>query len=270
MRVLKTTSGLHLTWPSTPISVSVYNQIRTEVLATRDYSSADVPDPIHASIRSTLLKDKIIRGYPRMNRQIRQIAKKYPHVDILTLATKYDFPPLNLLRGILLLSYDASDIYSVFSGRGSTKILKKSDREQYKLAAANDAEYYFSQQKIAARGAENERRVVKWFAALTSIRTQEELAAEQIAKHGRAVNTPDVLFVDPVFVNGRRVYWLDFKDYTGTTTKFIFNSNIEQAGRYVAQWGAGVMCYSGGFVEDVVIPDTIITDGRSIGIDYAA
>jgi hypothetical protein len=275
MKITKGANGLYITWPTTVIPASFYTRIKAEVAVSRDYLGKDTPDAIdpHAamSMRHILIKDKIIRGYGRMNARIRKITSEYSKKSIIELSRTYDFPPLNLLRGILLQrKFNKSDVYAVFAGREEPdQLLSGRDLTQYNLACAADAECHFSQSAITARGAENERRVVAFFANLTKIKTQEELVAEQIVTHGRAVNTPDVLFASPVFVNNTRVYWMDFKDYTGTTTRFIFNSNCEQAARYVKEWGAGILCYSGGVVDDVNIPSVMVLDGRELGIEFA-
>lgn len=290
-QIRKLENGIHITWPEAYIPSQVYRKIRHYthggdyrklegkslakfhqlVRALNSKYEANVSVDSAISIRNIVMKEKIIRAYGRMNRNIGKISMDFTSTSILELSAEYDFPPLNLLRGILLFrGYSPTDIYEVFTGRKSpTTILRDRNLEQYKLAVKNDAESSFNQSEIAKIAADNERAIVSWFNSIgISMKNQEDLVAEQQREYGRAVATPDILFLEPVYVNDVRVHWLDFKDYVGTEIPFIFNSNVDQASRYVEKWGPGVMCYRGGVVDNVVIPGTMCLSGEFLGIDF--
>jgi fructose-specific phosphotransferase system component IIB len=273
-------------WKTTPIDQRVYGKIARWVRRRTDYSrfgkqqmlqlkqflreinttyNTNVSLEQAISLRNIVVKDKIISNYARMNQSITTILRLYEHgADITKLSLDFDFPPLNLLRGILLQKgYSATIIFDVFSGRASAKkSLSPRDFIQYNNALQHDAESYINQEKIAQIAAENETAVVEFFRETVgiSLQTQEELTAEQMKESGRAVITPDVLFRDTVFINGKRVYWLDFKDYIGTEIKFLYKSNSNQAARYVEKWGEGVLCYAHSYVEGMTIPKTQLLD----------
>lgn len=291
-QITKTKDRIDITWPVIFISSSVYSKIRNYALRESDYRKLSgkkktefhqfvralrskyqteiTPDSAE-SIRNAVIKDKIIRGYSKMNHMIGRISTEYNASSIIELSSKYDFPPLNLLRGILLFRhFNPSQIYDIFAGRKNpTGVLSGRNLEQYKLALDNDAEASFNQQEVARIAAENEARTVSYFNSVgVAMKTQDELTKEQMKEHGRAVATPDILFTEPVYVNGSRVHWLDYKDYTATEIPFIFKSNVDQASRYIEKWGPGVMCYRTGVVENVTIPSTMCLSGEYLPIKF--
>lgn len=222
------------------------------------------------AIAHIAVKEKIIKNYSRMNTMIAKIALEYAAgADILDISDKYDFPPLNLLRGILIhRGFVTSEVYRVFANKDKPEtLLSGRDLEQYIRAEANDAESTFNQQATAKIAADNEFAVVDFFQSLgIRLATQDQLVKEQTEKYGHAILTPDILFLDTVFINGSRVNWIDYKDYIGTKVRFLFTSNRDQAAKYVNQWGSGAMCYHRSFVANVRFPKTILLDAGTLPI----
>jgi Protein of unknown function TPD sequence-motif len=292
LKVAKSAGRIDISWPVTFISSSVYSKIRNHALRETNYRTlsgkkktefhqfvhvlkstyqTEITAESAESIRNAVLKDKIIRSYSKMNHMIGRISTEYNKSSIVELSSRYDFPPLNLLRGILLFRhFNPSQIYDIFAGRKKPHgILSGRNLEQYELALKNDAEASFNQQEVARVAAENEARTVSYFNSIgIAMKTQDELTKEQMKEYGRAVATPDILFTETVYVNGERVHWLDYKDYTATEIPFIFNSNVDQAARYIEKWGPGIMCYRTGVVENVTIPSTMCLSAEHLPIKF--
>ncbi len=278
----------HITWINKPLSESSYITMVNWVRNSRDYSPTN-PKKIKAiedvvagtkdkdfsilqaiSIRNIVLKDKIMKNYHRMNANIKKITERYMSGEsILNLSAKWDFPPLNLLRGILLhKGIKPTVIYNIFANKSKeTNILNDRDLRSLKIAERNDAESTFNQQKITEIAAQNEMHLVTYFISIgIGIKTQDQLTAEQKITHGRPVLTPDILFTDIVYINEHRVHWIDYKDYIGTNINFLYKSNKEQSAKYTKEWGPGAMCYHKSFITDLKIPGSILLDARSLPI----
>ncbi len=299
VRKTKTSTGerpkksYHLTWPSQPLAKPIYNSLVKWVYAHDDYgpmtpgkiailsnfmkkekhfNSLVIPDKtlqIILSARNIILKGKIIKNHHRMNQLINAIAHAYNNGrPILELAKKYDFPPLNLLRGIFLLSYGKDNVYKLSVGKISPQeLLAPRDLEQYILADAHDAETTINQQLIVQRAEANEKKFVDFFTeAGIKLKTQNDLFVEQ--ENDLVKLTPDILFEDEVFVNDKKVSWIDYKDYACTPIPFLFKKNIEQAQKYFDRWGDGALCYRLSFVEGLEIPHAQLLDGSMIGVNY--
>lgn len=282
MQIERASDAIFIEWPDKQLPISVHKRLIANIRASKNYAPPhlvekqltelakryNVPVGLIVSLRQNYIKDYIIKNYPRMNKQMHKIAAEYnAGADILDLSNKYDFPPLNLLRGILLYNgYSATDIYNVFAGRGDLPVTVESaaklsgrDTQQIMLAAEHDADNYFSQQEVLRRSQEYEDELVDLLRnAGIQLKTQAELVAEQTATIGRAVATPDILFVDKVYINGVSVRWIDAKDmyyYQGT---FLDDKIISQAAKYYEQWGIGAFCFHWGFREGISVRGALL------------
>lgn len=191
--------------------------------------------------------------------------------DIVRLSVDFDQPPVMLLKLVLVeLGTDPSVLETAFLPERSQAVaaarakLSTRDREQLLAAEAIDAQTWFNQKIMADIAAENENAFVEFLRERgIALRDQASLVDEQLGKYGRAIATPDVLFVDEVVLNGKPCMWLEYKDYIGTTTPFLANSNIKQIQRYNMHFGPGAICFHRGCVEDfaATIPAAVLDAG---------
>ena len=148
-------------------------------------------------------------------------------------------------------------------------ILKGRDLEQFKKAEKIDAESTFNQELITKMAHDNEKIFVEYINSLgIKFQTQDDLVKLQTAVYGRPVLTPDILFIDEVYINDTRVYWIDFKDYAGTDIRFLYTSNMNQSVKYSEKWGTGAMCYRWSYVNNLDIPGCILLDTTCLKIKF--
>ena len=245
--------------------------LRGELVKINREHSSNITVEQAISIRNIVIKDKIIKNYQRMNSKVREIAEQYDEgAHILDLSDKYDFPPLNLLRGIFLHNgYDSSKVYAVFADKEDPTFLQSHDLKQYRAAVLNDAEATFNQKQIAKVALDNETKIIQYFRDCgIGLKTQDDLVKEQMQEHGRAVSTPDILFTSTVHINGVEVKWIDYKDYCATPTKFLFKSNSEQAAKYNKKFGTGALCYRLGVVNGVEIKGTMLLNASMLPVRF--
>ena len=113
----------------------------------------------------------------------------------------------------------------------------------------------------------NEVSVVNYFRSLgIRLYDQAELVEQQIKIFGRAKFTPDILFIDKVFINKTRIGWIEYKDYVGTKVPFLYSSNKDQSAKYFKEWGTGAMCYRHSFVSNLSIDGAILLDATALPI----
>lgn len=244
-RVVPTTPSWKIIIPDKPILRATYDRAAKSVRAGRDYSDRQhsapgVTDHVATHIRRIVLKEKIISRQAELRKITPDLARRYTAGDnIAQLATEFDHSPLAVFRAVVGHHVDTTKL----AGR---------DLEQFREASALDAESAVVQRRIADEAATAENEFVAKLRSLgVGMRTQDDLVAEQVAAYGRAVCTPDVLFTDKVWVNGRRIFWIDFKNYTATPARFLLESNRDQAGRYFARFGPGALAYGAGVVAGV-------------------
>jgi hypothetical protein len=275
-------------WPNVPVDIHWYRALYKWVYKSADYAPIDSRkkqqynmvlshlnrqyNTTHnlghfISSRSVVLKAKIIKKYAQLGKNIDLIAEEYNRGGIITtLSAKYDYPPLTLLRAILQYNgvSGASTLY-----KKHTRELPAHDEEQYQMAIKEDIEAPVYQSQIAAVAKRNEDLVVEYFKSLgISLKSEADLTVEQIHNMGRAILTPDILFLDEVYINGVRVHWIDYKDYIGTQNGFIYKSNCAQALKYCNKWGPGALCYRWSYVSDLIVPNACLLDGSALPVSY--
>lgn len=250
--------------PVTRARVSGWNKLAKKL--TNEYNSVISAQQI-LSIRAATIKQYIVQNTHRMNARARILTTEYNSgKDILTLSHEHNYPPLSILRIIFDLKYSGNDVRAVFTRGGDPHdMFTGRDLAQYKRAAAADILESTMQRGIHQVAARNERIFVDKFKATgVKLRTQDDLAAEQIKLDGRASLTPDLLFDEPVIINGQPTAWIDYKDYVGTPVGFLMESNRKQAAKYTQKWGPGAICYNGGVVEGVEITGAQLLDASVI------
>ena len=248
-----------------PVTPAITKKLSNGIKLINKEYKINLTVPHALSLHHIIAKDKIIHDYPRLNRMIKFIAAKYNppfSIDILTLAKKYDFPPLNLLRSIMIANgVPERDVFKAFNSEKSEnrKILAARDLAQLKIAEKNDADSRINQDTIYKSAMDFEESVVKFFLnAGVRIKTQDQLAEQQTKRYGRAVITPDLLFLDHVYINDVKVTWLDCKNYMGNEIGFIRKSNVNQAAKYGVKWGPGVVLYRYSALDTLSLPSAIV------------
>ncbi len=275
------TPRFHITWENRNVPLEDIKRVGNVVNNSTDYGEisrrminalrtrTSLTQHQIMSARSALLKNKIMCGYSRMNMLVSRIIPEYESEGIMAISVRYDFPPLSLMRGILIRkNYAQASLHKIFVKKlNAADILSKYDMQQYMIAESKDAESIFNQHAIAVVAAANELVFVNYFRSLgIKLSDEKEIAAEQIASHGRAIATPDILFHDEVWINGERVAWLDYKDYIGTNVRFLYTSNVKQAHEYEIRWGRGAICYHHGFIAGMQIPGAMLLDAYVLPI----
>jgi hypothetical protein len=273
-------------WKSIPINLEHYQKFKAEILADPNYGPSwksyletralmkkigleDQSDAAIGSMRTTIIKTHIIKNVGKIQRNISKIASSYNSgTDILELSAKWKFPPLNVLRSIMIHNKrNESDMFKVFTrNTDAAKHLSGRDYDQYIIAAAADGESSFDSELVATIAKYNENQIMSYFISSgIPVVTEGELINKQVEEFGRAIITPDILFKSPIVINGSEIHWLDYKDYMGCPDSYLYDSNVKQAAKYNAAFGQGAIMYHYGHVE-MKIQDTLLLDARCIGV----
>ncbi len=219
------------------------------------------------SLRSALLQQKTVYSRGQLQSRGKAIARLYREgMSIVKLSKKFDFPPMNVFRVVLKeMGWSKSRIKETL--RAPSKF-KERERNEFKAAEAADRVSNVDQSETHSRADLFEDILADWFEEQgVRVRRQGEMVKEQMAEHGRPVNTPDLLFLDHVEINGEPVAWIDAKHFYGADVNFQRKKIVRQAGRYVDTWGQGALVFRHGFCENVHIPGTILLDCGPLNLE---
>lgn len=212
------------------------------------------------SLRSALLQQKTVYSHGRLKSRAKALFRLYNEgVSVVDLSKRFDFPPMNIFRIILTEKrWSKSRIKECL--RDPTK-MKKREQEEFEKAEAADRVSNVDQSETHTRADLFEEVLADWFESRgVNIRRQNEMVSEQRLEHGRPINTPDILFLDHVEINGQPVAWIDAKHFYGADVSFQRKKMSKQMSRYIDEWGSGAVVYRHGFSENLFIPGCLMLD----------
>lgn len=80
--------------------------------------------------------------------------------------------------------------------------------------------------------------------------------------------TPDFLFKEAVWINGKQVHWMDCKCFFGCSTQALtVDRIIHQAGKYANKWGYGAIVFAFGFSSGLVVQDAVLLDASPLEVN---
>ena len=222
------------------------------------------------SLRSALLQQKTVYSHGRLKSKAKSLFRLYNEgVSVVDLSKRFDFPPMNIFRIILAEKrWSKSRIKECL--REPSK-MKKREREEFEKAEAADRVSNVDQSETHSRADLFEEVLADWFESRgVNLRRQNEMVSEQRLEHGRPINTPDILFLDHVEINGQPVAWIDAKHFYGADVSFQRKKMTKQMSRYIDEWGSGAVVYRHGFSENLFIPGCLMLDAENLDLTKMA
>ncbi|MGB0464122.1 MAG: TPD domain-containing protein [Candidatus Poseidoniaceae archaeon] len=222
------------------------------------------------SLRSALLQQKTVYSHGRLKSKAKSLFRLYNEgVSVVDLSKRFDFPPMNIFRIILAEKrWSKSRIKECL--REPSK-MKKREQEEFEKAEAADRVSNVDQSETHSRADLFEEVLADWFESRgVNLRRQNEMVSEQRLEHGRPINTPDILFLDHVEINGQPVAWIDAKHFYGADVSFQRKKMTKQMSRYIEEWGSGAVVYRHGFSENLFIPGCLMLDAENLDLSKMA
>ena len=211
------------------------------------------------SLRSALLQQKTVYSHHRLKSKGRELARRYREgTTILALSKEYDFAPMNLFRVVLeALGWSKTKIKDSLRNPSS---MKERERSEFEAAEAADRVSSVDQSETQVKADLFEDILADWFEQQgVRLRRQPEMVKEQSELLGRPVRTPDLLFLDHVFINGQPVAWIADVDFQRKKMK-------KQMNRYIDEWGSGAIMFRHGFCENLYMPGVLMLDSGPIDL----
>ena len=222
------------------------------------------------SLRSALLQQKTVYSHGRLKSKAKSLFRLYNEgVSVVDLSKRFDFPPMNIFRIVLAEKrWSKSRIKECL--REPSK-MKKREQEEFEKAEAADRVSNVDQSETHSRADLFEEVLADWFESRgVNLRRQNEMVSEQRLEHGRPINTPDILFLDHVEINGQPVAWIDAKHFYGADVSFQRKKMTKQMSRYIEEWGSGAVVYRHGFSENLFIPGCLMLDAENLDLSKMA
>ncbi len=218
------------------------------------------------SLRSALLQQKTVYSHHKLRSKGKELARQYREgASIVDLSKKYDFPPVNVFRVVLeSMGWSKKRIKESLRQPSS---MKQREREEFEAAEAVDRVSSVDQSETQVKADLFEDILADWFEQQgIRLRRQPEMVKEQSELLGRPVRTPDLLFLDHVYINDQPVAWIDAKHFYGSDVDFQRKKMKKQMNRYIEEWGSGAIMFRHGFSENLYLPGVLMLDASPIDL----
>ena len=218
------------------------------------------------SLRSALLQQKTVYSHHKLRSKGKELARQYREgASIVDLSKKYDFPPVNVFRVVLeSMGWSKKRIKDSLRHPSS---MKQREREEFEAAEAVDRVSSVDQSETQVKADLFEDILAEWFEQQgIRLRRQPEMVKEQSELLGRPVRTPDLLFLDQVYINDQPVAWIDAKHFYGSDVDFQRKKMKKQMNRYIEEWGSGAIMFRHGFSENLYLPGVLMLDASPIDL----
>ena len=218
------------------------------------------------SLRSALLQQKTVYSHHKLRSKGKELARQYREgASIVDLSKKYDFPPVNVFRVVLeSMGWSKKRIKESLRHPSS---MKQREREEFEAAEAVDRVSSVDQSETQVKADLFEDILADWFEQQgIRLRRQPDMVREQSELLGRPVRTPDLLFLDHVYINDQPVAWIDAKHFYGSDVDFQRKKMKKQMNRYIEEWGSGAIMFRHGFSENLYLPGVLMLDASPIDL----
>ena len=210
------------------------------------------------SMRSSYMSMKIMNNHRKLVKNLNEYVNLYKNkMTISEMSKKFDLSPMALLKNIYLkMNYSKDKIKQMFY---SPKNIKQFDLEQIEYAKNYDI-FNKIDQSEQIKNSEDYEKFIENYLITNNVKfkTQKMLTEEQIKLYGKPINTPDFLILSDLFINDKKINWIDAKNFYGANT-FLINKKIKkQVSKYINQYGFGCIMFSLNFSEKLKFNDVLL------------
>jgi len=213
----------------------------------------NIPFKTILSMRCEYITDLIIKNHHKVIPKI--LHGEIETSSITVLSEKYKLPPIALLKISLSKNgYSAQDIHNILHEIPTSQPITDVYRRQVNEAIANDGFTIIDNKQQLANSLNFEKDIQNILENLgVTYKTQDELTAEQIKTHGKPISTPDFLITSNLTINGRKIHWIDAKNYYLSCFPFTVNKIKGQTKKYIDLYGYGAIIASCGVCDDLKV-----------------
>jgi len=215
---------------------------------------------IISSIKSTYMKESIIKHHHRLEKYSKYIIDNYHNMSILALCSKLNLSPMTLLRFILEHNYKSKLKYLIANNKLNTY-----DKKQLEIASANDIYANLDNTGQLIEAIKFEKLIEEYLIEHdVKYLTQNQLDINQIKIYGHSISTPDFQINSDLIINNQQINWIDAKNFYGANSNFIINKINKQIKKYIINYGPGCIIFNHGFNSKFMIDNVLILDYDSL------
>lgn len=215
------------------------------------------------SMRSSYMSMKIMENNNRLLKKVKLLKKAYlKGISIKELAKVHDFSPISMLKNIFYkLGMSKNKVKDYLNKVGD---ISSFNLEQINFALDNDIFNKVDQSDQIEKSENFEGEINRYLTKKNiKFKTQDELKDEQIKKYGSPINTPDFLIISNLVINGKKINWIDAKNFYGANTFLVRKKIKKQVQKYIDSYGDGCILFSLNFSEKLKFDNVLVLSYKS-------
>jgi hypothetical protein len=228
------------------------------------------------SLRSSYMRNKIEKNMSKLEKNRRKIIGSFlQNKDVIKITRKYDIPPMHVIKFYLKAEgfdkKESKDIIDLILNKNKSRnVIEKYELEKWEISQiqiANNMDAFIRPDitNTKERANDFEIKLGKYLKKhKVTFKTQEELVIEQKKKYGKPINTPDFLIKNDLYIDGKKINWIDAKNFYGANTYHINKSIKKQTKKYIKKFGYGALIFSLGYSQKLKIKNILMLDFRYI------
>lgn len=215
------------------------------------------------SMRSSYMSMKIMENNNRLLKKVKFLKKAYlKGMTIKELSKVHDFSPISMLKNIFYkLGISKNKVKDYLNKVGD---ISSFNLEQINFALDNDIFNKVDQSDQIEKSENFEGEINRYLTKKNiKFKTQDELKEEQIKKYGSPINTPDFLIISNLVINGKKINWIDAKNFYGANTFLVRKKIKKQVQKYIDSYGHGCILFSLNFSEKLKFDNVLVLSYKS-------
>ena len=226
-----------------------YSNITNEIIKKVRDINYKITLELLNSMKSSIIKNNMIIQYSSLKANNTQIAEDYVKTNVLNLSKKYNASPINIIRVIFIhRGLTNKDIRKLFF---NPERMNDYDKKQFDLAVQYDNFGFVDENKILELSIKFELEIEDLLKKNNVVyKTQKQLTNEQY-KDGNVYSTPDFLILSDLYIDNKKVNWIDAKNYYGMYNNFVIKNIKKQTEKYIKLHGNGCIIFKYGFSSKI-------------------
>lgn len=210
------------------------------------------------SLKNAIVKNNIIIQHHNLIKNEKEISEEYYTNNILFLSNKYKASPITIIR--VVYKYRGLTNKEILNLFKKNELMNEFDKKQFLLALKYDVYGFVDEKQKLDESLLFEKKIEKILKSNNvEYETQETLTKQQHI-NGNVFSTPDFLIKSELYINNKRVYWIDAKNFYGANTSFIIKSIKKQTSKYINLYGDGCIIFNHGFSSKLIFNNIVLTN----------
>jgi hypothetical protein len=208
------------------------------------------------SLKSAIIKNNIIKQHHNLIKNEKEISEEFIKNNILLLSKKYNTSPITIIR--IVFKYRGLNNKEIVNLFKKNELMNEFDKKQFLLALKYDMYGFVDEKEKLDESLLFEKKIEKILKSNNVIYETQENLMKQQQIDGHVFSTPDFLIKSELYINDKRVYWIDAKNFYGANTPFIIKSITKQTDKYIKLYGDGCIIFNHGFSSKLMFKNIVL------------